>query len=215
MATTAKQRFDQVMERCRKLLHVSDGPEVEKSVCDDIRRYVVVLSVSALDAFASDRFMENFTKHIKSHKLSEIEVKLLQESGVTVELVLELLKGMSEHPFGVIRSLVEQHFKKHSCQSFKSINNLYKYLGIMHIVDDTLRTADRKKLPSKITKMLERRHKIVHEGDFDGKHNLRSIDRKEVERWLKATQMLVESMDEVVTQSVKNKCSKMRRSRTA
>ena len=50
----------------------------------------------------------------------------------------------------------------------------------------------------------------MHEGDFDGKHNLRTIDRNEVERWLKATQMLVESMDEIVSKCVKNNCSKQR-----
>ena len=73
-----------------------------------------------------------------------------------------------------------------------------------------MRNAEWKKLPSKISNMLKRRHTIVHEGDFDGKHNLRTIDRNEVERWLKATQMLVESMDEIVSKCVKNNCSKQR-----
>lgn len=215
MATTAKQRFDQVMERCRKLLLVSDGPEVEKSVCDDIRRYVVVLSVSALDAFAFGRFMENFTKHFKNSKLTKTELGLLKQSGVTVELSLKLMKDKSVRPFRAIRTLVERHFEKLSCQSFDSINGLYKFLGLKHLADDALRNADWKKLSVRISKMLKRRHVIVHESDYDGKHNLRSIDRNEVERWLKATQMLVESMDEIVSNSVKNKCSKRRRSRTA
>ena len=210
MATTAKQRFDQVMERCWNLLHETDTNKIEKSVCDDMRRYVVVLSVSALDAFASDRFMENFTRHIKSHKLSDAEVELLQESGVTVDVALELLSDRTERPFRVIRSHVERHFSKHSCQSFDAINNLYKYLGLKHLVDDAMRNAEWKKLPSKISNMLKRRHTIVHEGDFDGKHNLRTIDRNEVERWLKAIQMLVESMDEIVSKCVKNNCSKQR-----
>lgn len=208
MSTTAKQRFDQMMERCENLLHASDGNGVLTSVRDDMRRSVVMFSVSALDAYASDRFMEDFTKHIKSHKLSAIEVDLLKDSGVTVEVALELMSKRQKRPYGVIRSHVEKHFAKMSMQSFDSINSLYKYLGLKHIVDDALENTKRKTLNSKINAMLRRRHKIVHEGDYDGKHNLQDIDRGDVDHWLKATRMLVDSMEEIVKKCVRNNCKK-------
>lgn len=206
MSTTAKERFNQMMERCENLLRASDKSEVLDAVRDDMRRSVVMFAVSALDAYASDRFMEDFIKHIKGRKLSKIEVELLVDSGISVEVALELLSKRQKRPYRVIRSYVEKHFAKMSMQSFDSINLLYKYLGLKHIVDDALKNAEWKTLNKKIKAMLGRRHKIVHEGDYDGKHSLRDIDRGDVERWLKATRMLVESMEEIVKKCVQNNC---------
>lgn len=208
MRTTAKERFDQMLKRCSALLEFQCKPDIQEDIREDILRSVVVYLVSALDAYASDRFMENFTRHIQSHKLSKVEVELLEKSGVTVAVALELMSKRTKRPYGKIRTYVENHFSKMSMQSFNSINSLYKYLGLEHIVEDAIKKADRKTLPVKINAMLKRRHSIVHEGDYDGNHKLRTINFTDVNKWFNATSMLVESMDSIVEQCVNNNCKK-------
>ena len=214
MATTAKQRFDGMMSRCEKLVEHSRSPQLTLEVREDILRAVVVYAVSALDSYASDRFMENFTQQIKGRKLSYKELSLLEDAKVSVQMVLELLCSKNARPFAVIRNQVAKHFATRSRQSFSSINELYGYFGIKNIADHAIRFAKRETLMVKINGMLKRRHRIVHEGDYDGKHRLARITEKEVLKWVKATKLFVESMESILQECLERrkksgKCSKM------
>lgn len=196
MSMNAKVRFDESMQRCDALL-----AQAEKSpLNEELLRFVVVLCVSALDMYASDRFMENFSRHIKTRSLASDEIELLKNSGVTIEVVLNLLKQhkKGKHPFRSIREYVDRYFSKASRQSFDKINDLYTYYGLRNLTDDALKRCDKKTVGSKIQKMLIRRHKIVHEADYDGKHKLAGLNAKEVCGWRKATETFVGCMEEII-----------------
>lgn len=196
MSKNAKERFDESMQRCDNLLELSESVQVH----DELLRFVVVLCVSALDMYASDRFMENFAKHIRKGNLSPNEIALLKDSGVTLEVVLDLLKKhkKGKQPFRAIRGYVDKYFAKASRQSFAKINDLYAYYGLPKLSDNALQKCDRKTVGSKIQKMLNRRHKIVHEADYDGKHKLTVLNANEVRGWRKATEAFVDSVEEIL-----------------
>ena len=208
VATTAKQRFDGVMQRCYSLIDICQKPDIQPPQREDILRAVVVYAVSALDAYASDRFMENFTRQIKGRRPSEKEVELLKSAGVTIEMALELLCTESSRPFVTIRNQVEKYFATRSRQSFRRINELYEYFGIKCIAENAVRFAKRETLTSKIEGMLNRRHRIVHEGDYDGKHKLAHIKEKDVLKWVKATKLFVESMESILQECLKSRKNK-------
>lgn len=193
---SAKMRFDAAMARCEKILLLYEKTEQN----DDLLRWCVVLCVSALDMYASDRFMQTFTDHIKKGGLKQYEIKLLEDANVTLEVALDLLREQKRggRPYGKIRGFVERHFAKASRQSFAKIDELYAYYGFSSIVDNILQKGNRKTLATKIDAMLKRRHRIVHEADYDGKHNLAHLEVKKVRDWMGALKLFVESMEYIL-----------------
>lgn len=208
MSKSAKERFDETMQRCDNLLKLAETA----SPRDELLRFVVVLCVSAFDMYASDRFMENFARHIRKRDLSPDEIELLKKSGVTIEVVLNLLKQnrKGKQPFRAISGYVDKYFAKASRQSFAKINDLYAYYGLPKLADNVLKKCDRKTIGGKIQKMLNRRHKIVHEADYDGKHKLTAIVPREVYAWRQATESFVGHMEEILCNRFNAKSQKKR-----
>lgn len=198
MSTHAKERFDSVMQRCDELLETCKKGILPQNICDDVLRAVVVYSVAALDAYASDRFFEKFTCCLSSRQHPRAIVDLVEESGLSVAKALALLS--EKKPYQVVKQLVVKHFETSSRQSFDSIDDLYKYLGLNGITGSALSLSKRKMLRSRIQHMLNRRHRIVHEGDYNGRHRLADISASDVERWVKATRVFVSSMEKIVEQ---------------
>ncbi len=196
MNKNAKTRFDESMQRCDALLELAEKVPLK----EELLRFVVVLCVAALDMYASDRFMENFSQHIRHRTLKANEIDLLKKSGVTVEVVLNLLKRQKKgaHPFRAIRKYVDNYFAKASRQSFDKIDDLYSYYGLGQLSNDALQKCGKKTAGKKMQRMLDRRHKIVHEADYDGKHKLTELKKDDVCEWRKATALFVECMEEIL-----------------
>lgn len=196
MNKNAKTRFDESMQRCDALLELAEKSPLK----EEVLRFVVVLCVAALDMYASDRFMENFSQHIRHRTLKANEIDLLKKAGVTVEVVLNLLRRQKKgaHPFRAIRKYVDKYFAKASRQSFAKINDLYSYYGLGQLTNDALKKCGKKTVGKRVQRMLDRRHKIVHEADYDGKHKLTKLKKNVVCEWRKATASFVGCMEEIL-----------------
>lgn len=195
MSKTAYQRFEETMGRCDSLLELYDTVQ-----SGDLLRQAVVLCVAGLDMYAMDRFLENFTEHMRGCNFSKKEIKFLEDCGVTLEMVLRLLKEhkKGKHPFREIRRQVERHYASDSFQRFDKIDGIFANYGLKNISGDALRKTGRKTLEGKIRKMLERRHAIVHECDYDTNGKVREIEKRQVADWRKAIGIFVESMEEIL-----------------
>ncbi|MBQ7188933.1 MAG: hypothetical protein IJR99_05900 [Kiritimatiellae bacterium] len=194
MATTAKQRFDDVMDRCDSLVAQSQG----SSVCDDILRAAVVLAVSALDMYAADRFAEEFVPELKRKTPSKEDVDFFTEIGVGIKEVLGVLKETPKKPYKRLRKLLDDYLSRNSMQSFSQIERLYKYYGLPKIIDNACEKSGAKTLKNRVGKMLERRNEIVHNCDYDGKNALQPILRKDVEYWIRSLKKLVDNMEQII-----------------
>lgn len=193
----AKERFDDVMSRCNQLLDL-----YETSQNSDLLRSAVVFGVAALDAYALDRFMEEFVPFIKSHNLNGDRVKFLADTGVTLEFALGLIKDDRDRPFRLIRTVVEGASGK-SMQSFQKINELYKFYGLKGICDNAIDATKKKRIRDNIVKMIARRHAIVHAADYNGKNKLQGLDKRTVSRWLESMKLFVYNFDKIVTNKFK------------
>lgn len=203
MSNKAKERFDETVLRCRHLLDIYQQMPKEK----DILRAVVVLAVSALDMYASDRFMEEFVGFIKKHEVTDKTLKFLQNAGFTIADALRLFRDGKERPFRCIRTIVEHGYEKKAMQSFQSIDKLYGFYGVQGICHNAERKSKRKIL-APLMQMLNRRHEIVHAADYHGRNELKDIQIKKVIRWLKVLEILVNEIEEILTNKFKSKCSR-------
>ena len=194
MPTNAKQRFDNVMDRCDNLVAQSQG----SSVADDMLRAAVVLAVSALDMYAADRFAEEFVKELKRRTPSKEDVDFLTEIGVGVMEVLGVLKETPKKPHKRLRKLLDDYLSRSAMQSFSHIERLYKYYGLPKIIDNACDRSGYKKLKLRIGNMLDRRNEIVHNCDYDGKNSLQVISRKDVDYWIKSLKSLVDNMEQII-----------------
>ena len=197
----AKKRFDDTISRCRDLVNL----HLTQITNDDLLRAAVVFAISALDMFAIDRFMEEFVGYIRRFKVDDSVAKLLEKNGFTAQVAIGLIKGESERPMRLIRTLVERGYAKTSMQSFESIDGLYAIYKLGTLTKNAERRLNRKNLRLSIEKLIHRRHEIVHAADYNGKNQLQGVEAEDVLRRINDLAKFVDSMDAIICNKFKRK----------
>lgn len=142
---------------------------------DDLFRAGVVLSVAAMDAYFTDRFCEALIPYVNRNGINKGLKDLLCESGLTITKCIEMFDN--KRPKRVLSNMVRRHLSTFVTQNFKTVDNLYKCLGFEKPI--TLVAQDlskRTRLLRSISRLVERRHKIVHAGDYNHHGNLNAIE---------------------------------------
>lgn len=200
MSNNAYSRFQETLKRCHHLVDL-----YQKSNNQDLLRAAVVLSVSGLDTYAVDRFMEKLVVFIRSTKITDETIRFLEAGGVTLRTAIDLLKCGRERPFRKIRADVEQSFGRRSYQSFAEIDGLYKVFGLKEISKRAEEMAHRTCLRRRLGSLLERRHQIVHAGDYNSRGSLQGIEKSWVEGKLRDLDVFVARMDEIVARKFRER----------
>lgn len=207
---SAKHTFDRTMKRAegqitfyKRLLDVNwrktKAPPQDELV--EVVRTAVILGVSAFDAYFTDRFAEAFVPYIKKHGPTNGIISLLEEAGLDLRGALALL-GM-QRPYRRIRTIVDNHLDRHVTQRFDAIDKLFQSYGIKQLCSHAEKKVGRTKLLIRISKLIERRHAIVHNGDLTNHGQLRSINFNDVEKRLSDISLLVDSCDQIITSRAK------------
>lgn len=195
MATTAKQRFDETINRCRRLIALYQ----ENDPNPDFLRAAVVIAVSGLDMYAVDRFMEEFVGYVKTHPIDEKMVELLEKRGLSLGVALDIIKCGTARPMRMLRTVIEKGYSKTSMQSFDNIDDLYSYYKLGKLTENAEKKAGRKSLKGSIGKLITRRHEIVHAADYNGKNCLQEIKCEQVSKRVNDLKIFVESMDAIIS----------------
>ena len=195
MATTAKQRFDETINRCLELITLYR----ENVQNPDFLRAAVVIAVSGLDMYAVDRFMDEFVGYVKTHSIDETMVKLLEKRGLTLGVALDIIKCGSARPMRMLRTVIEKGYSKASMQSFDNIDELYSYFKLGKLTENAEKKAGRKSLRDSIEKLIKRRHEIVHAADYNGKNCLQEVKCERVFKRINDLKTFVESMDAIIS----------------
>ena len=203
MKKNAKQRFDDTIKRCETIIELSKDQYIAQlsngGLKGELLRYAAVLSVSALDMYAGDRFGENFVSVLKNHPPCKRDSDFLEKIGVGMKDILELLRETPKRPYRRMRTLVDEYLSRNSMQSLGRIDNLYKYFDLPDITVRASVAMKRKKLKISISKLVKRRNDIVHGCDYNGQSVVRGIKEKEVRRWVADVKCLVAGMDKLIT----------------
>ena len=194
----AKQKFDQTMSRCDAMINLYDTlKEKGESPTEDILRGAIVLSVAAFDAYATDCFSEHFVRYIKDHKIDESVIKLLTDAHYDIKFSIELLKA--ERPYRKIRTLIDKYYAKVTTQRMEVIDSLFTIYHLDSITFNAANKTGRKpeNLLKSINLLIERRHQIVHDGDYNDYCVPKSITKTDLNR-IELIKIFVDSMDTII-----------------
>lgn len=195
-------KFNKTIKRCEVLLDVYDNLCAEPSgpPPKDIIRATVVLAVAALDTYVTDVFGEKFIPYIKSYGVDDSLAKLLEVAGLDVKTALELIN--SERPYRKIRTLIENYYSRYTTQRFEVIDGLFLHYHLNHIIENSARKAGKISLARSVQILIERRHGIVHNGDYNRHYRINDISKEQVERRINDLEILVINMDEIIDNKI-------------
>ena len=75
---------------------------------------------------------------------------------------------------------------------------------LKNLTDNAQKKSSRKSLKSSVEKLILRRHEIVHAGDYNSHGKIRSINEKQISTRIKDLEILVNNMDEIISNRMQN-----------
>ena len=202
--SNAKKKFDKTILRCREMINTYNNikENCNISVPQDILRSAIVLSVAAFDAYATDCFSEYFVTYIKRHGVDESLESLLNDAGFNVKFSLELIN--SDRPYRKIRTLIDKYYSQYTTQRLSVVDELFLQY---HIKDLTKNAANRsgknsERLLKSVEKLTQRRHQIVHDGDYNDNNRINNVSEVDIRR-INDIALLVENMDAIITNKIR------------
>jgi len=178
----------QVKDEVRKDLQISS------TEITDMIRSSVVLSVSAMDAYFTDRFVEDFVSYIKARGPSRRMIAFLSDAGLDTAQALEM--AAMKRPHRRVRTLVQRHLERYVTQKVKKIDELFSAYCINDFCSCVQGRVGRKTLLRSVELLVERRHQIVHNGDLNSHGRLQQVAPQEFLRRIKDVGTFVMAADE-------------------
>ena len=167
---------------------------------DDLFRAGIVLSVAAMDSYFTDRFCEALIPYIKKNGLNPKLQKLIEKAGLDTSTAIAMFDN--KRPKRVLSNLVRRHLSTFVTQNFKKIDELYQCLGFEKpIIQCAQDVSKRKNMRKSLQKLIERRHKIVHAGDYNQHNNLNSIEYRYLLRKIIELRKLVQACEIVLNEN--------------
>jgi len=202
MSSKAYDKFRKTLNRCESLLdsyrklrdvaEQEDAPPASK----DIVRGAVVLAVSALDAYVTDVFAEKLVSYLKTYEPDEALISLLNDAGLDTEEALTMIS--MDRPYQRVRTLIRHHYLTHTTQQVDVIDEMFLPYRLKKITDNAEKKAGRKTLCTSVQKLVKKRNRIAHSGDYNAHGRIRSIDEEVVERRMDDMELLVKNMDDII-----------------
>lgn len=198
----AKQKFDKTFNRCNEMVNtynvMKENANEECVISQDILRGAIVLAVAAFDAYATDCFSEYFVHYVKKYGVDSSLEELLKQAGFTVKFALELID--SDRPYRKIRTLIDKYYYKYTTQKLNVIDELYKQYHIQGLTKNAARRSGKNEriLLQSVNKIIERRHSIVHDGDYNEHNKIKSVSSNDLKRIIDL-KVLVDNMEYIIS----------------
>jgi hypothetical protein len=200
---TPIRRFDSVVERCTNLISLftaiekgrASGAKVPATVeeqCDLIRS-AVVLAVSGMDAYFTEKFATMLVPYLKKKGPNRHLVNLLEKAGLNTEAALDMIS--MERPYRRIRLIVDGFLFRYTAQQIGPIDSLFQAYGMKDFSYHAANRIGQKTLLGRIEKLVSRRHDIVHDADLNSRGELQKIDDKQVWRQIEYLTKFIHSCD--------------------
>ena len=211
--TNAKRKFDQTIVRCEKLVHdfseikqAYENGQVTFEPSQDLLRAAIVLSVAAFDAYATDCFAEKFVDHVKRFGTNDEIETMLTKAGFDIKFSLELLSA--KRPYRRIRTLIDHYYSNYVTEKLDVIDKLYEMYCIRQFTHNAANRSgkDPQRLLSSVQKLVNRRHSIAHDSDYNEHGKLKRVNAMDTNR-INDLKLLVDNMDAII----ENKFSRSRR----
>ena len=164
--------FNSGIKRAENLLKINIGSDssslpISSDKLLDSYRAVIVLSISALDAYVKTFLIVEIKRSLNEKKLSTDLKKYIKEELFTKETLHQHV--LEDNFYEKVIEKFDEDFEKKSFQGQKSIDKYMKLAGLNQVFKLISNSADKSvdKLHSAIENFTQRRHLIVHCGDHD------------------------------------------------
>jgi len=164
--------FNSSIARAENLLKINIDAQKNKLPISedkllDSYRAVIVLSISALDAYIKTFLIVEIKKSLGEKKLSPDLKKYIKEELFTKDTLHQFV--LENNFYDKVIEKFDEDFEKRSFQGQKSIDKYMKIAGVNQVFKLVSKSADKSedKLLSSIENFTQRRHLIVHCGDHD------------------------------------------------
>jgi hypothetical protein len=164
--------FNSGIKRAENLLRINVDsknnklPISEDKLLDSYRA-VIVLSISALDAYIKTFLIVEIKKSLIEKNLSSDLKRYIKEDLFTKDTLHQFV--LENNFYEKVIEKFDEDFEKRSFQGQKSIDKYMKLAGVNQVFKLVANSADRSvdNLLSSIENFTQRRHLIVHCGDHD------------------------------------------------
>ena len=191
----ALPKFNQAIRRANNLLDFAETIESPHLKNDNIRM-ATVLAISGMDGYFTDKFRDIITEFLNTEEPGEDLIILLEKAGLNTRVALELI--WMERPLRRIGTLVERYFDTYTTQKFDAIDNLFKTIGLPNLCENAEGMVGRKTLRSSISKLVEKRHQIVHDADINSHVKPRSVNLDRTRRRINDVNLFVEACNSIL-----------------
>ena len=164
--------FNSGIKRAENLLKINfDSDNNKLSISEDklqdSYRAVIVLSISALDAYIKTFLIVEIKKSLNEKNLSRELKQYIKEDLFTKDTLHQVV--LENNFYEKVIEKFDEDFEKKSFQGQKSIDKYMKLAGLNQVFKLISISADKSvdKLLSSIENFTQRRHLIVHCGDHD------------------------------------------------
>jgi hypothetical protein len=176
---------------------------------DDLLRASLSLAVSALDRYVHERIVRSVIATLKRRDLSR------RQQGLSIPAVFALQaaeavrraarEGKQARPANEIRKRIQDQLHRQSFQNWKEIEEAFELVGVTGLagkLQARYRVANFTEIRDRLNSIVDRRHKIVHEGDLvrharGGRPRPSPISRKFVDESLIFLDGFVEKLETV------------------
>ncbi|MGD9159884.1 MAG: HEPN domain-containing protein [Desulfobacteraceae bacterium] len=139
--------------------------------------------------------------YLKKYKPDEDLINILYNAGLDTKEALNLIK--MERPYRRVRNLVDKYYNTYTTQRFSVIDKLFLAYRLKNITTMAQNKSGRKKLKRSVEILVERRHKIVHYGDYNSHQKLIAIDTVQIVKRINDLKLFVKYMDEIIENRMK------------
>lgn len=164
--------FNSSIKRAENLLNINlDASKNTLSITEDklldSYRAVIVLSISALDAYIKTFVIVEIKQCLESRNLSNNLKQYIKAELFTKEALHQHV--LENNFYEKVVERFEEDFEKRSFQGQESINKFMKLAGFTEVFKQISKSADKSvdNLLSDLERFTQRRHNIVHCGDHD------------------------------------------------
>ena len=197
-AGTTKRSIDLLQMHSKLLIAIQNqtGNHTSSTIADDIARSAIVLSVAAMDSYFTEVFAETLVPILKKRGVSKGLAKFLEKVGFDTEQALIILT--MKHPYRRIRAIVDNYFTRYTTQRFGRIDSLFLAYGFKNFSNHVQASLGRRNLVSRIEKLVEHRHDIVHDGDTKAGGRLQAVDIDDILKRVSDLFMFVGASDRMI-----------------
>lgn len=143
---------------------------------------------------ATDCFSEKFIFYIKHKGVDNTLEELLSKAGFDIKFSLELIN--SERPYRKIRTIIEKYYSKYTTQRLSVIDELFLQYHIKGLTKKAADKSGKKRILASVQKIIERRHSIVHDGDYNEYNRIINVSESDLKR-INDLETLVSNTDEI------------------